>query len=168
MTKGTGEGECKACGYMYTPKEGDDEYPVPKGTQFQVSLPQFKTASCLSQRSRCATAAGACVLQHAKEGDGGHSACKGDCCCEPDSFNLSDSSTIVARCGGALQHAKRGGISRERVGLFVTPDVSVTIVSQAHCRGLAPGWWIRLQGLTCSALLWRLCIQILASGLGVV
>jgi Rubredoxin len=36
MTKGTGEGECKACGYNYFPKEGDDEYPVPKGTRFEV------------------------------------------------------------------------------------------------------------------------------------
>lgn len=36
MTKGTGEGECQGCGYSYTPKEGDDEYPVPKGTRFEV------------------------------------------------------------------------------------------------------------------------------------
>jgi Rubredoxin len=36
MTKGTGEGECQGCGYNYTPKEGDDEYPVPKGTRFEV------------------------------------------------------------------------------------------------------------------------------------
>lgn len=36
MTKGTGEGECQACGYNYTPSAGDDEYPVPKGTRFEV------------------------------------------------------------------------------------------------------------------------------------
>ena len=38
MKKGTGEGECQGCGYSYTPKEGDDEYPVPKGTRFEVGF----------------------------------------------------------------------------------------------------------------------------------
>lgn len=38
MTKGTGEGDCQACGYSYSPKAGDDEYPVPKGTRFEASL----------------------------------------------------------------------------------------------------------------------------------
>lgn len=36
MTVGTGEAECKGCGYTYDPKNGDPDYPVSKGTQFQV------------------------------------------------------------------------------------------------------------------------------------
>ncbi len=47
MKKGTGEGECQACGYTYSPKDGDDEYPIPKGTAFEVRLchPPFSLLS---------------------------------------------------------------------------------------------------------------------------
>lgn len=40
---GTGEATCKGCGYEYSPKRGDPEYPVAPGTTFQVCcyLPVF-------------------------------------------------------------------------------------------------------------------------------
>lgn len=34
MVVGTGEAECKGCGYTYTPSAGDPEYPIAKGTKF--------------------------------------------------------------------------------------------------------------------------------------
>jgi len=37
MVVGTGEGTCAGCGYEYTPKKGDSEYPIPPGTPFTVS-----------------------------------------------------------------------------------------------------------------------------------
>lgn len=36
MTIGTGEATCKGCGYEYSPKKGDPEYPVSPGTKFEV------------------------------------------------------------------------------------------------------------------------------------
>ena len=42
MKIGTGEAQCMACGYEYSPKEGDSEYPISPGTPFQVSLPLWK------------------------------------------------------------------------------------------------------------------------------
>lgn len=39
MVVGTGEADCKGCGYQYSPKTGDPEYPVAAGTKFQVSAP---------------------------------------------------------------------------------------------------------------------------------
>ena len=42
MKIGTGEAQCMACGYEYSPKEGDSEYPISPGTPFQVSLPSRK------------------------------------------------------------------------------------------------------------------------------
>lgn len=36
MTIGTGEAQCKGCGYTYDPKLGDPEYPVAKGVKFEV------------------------------------------------------------------------------------------------------------------------------------
>lgn len=35
-TIGTGSAECKSCQYVYEPKLGDPNYPVSKGTQFEV------------------------------------------------------------------------------------------------------------------------------------
>lgn len=35
MKIGTGEAQCMACGYEYSPKEGDSEYPISPGTPFQ-------------------------------------------------------------------------------------------------------------------------------------
>eukprot|EP00887_Chlorella_sp_A99_P003260 scaffold9.g3260.t1 len=34
MKVGTGEAECKGCGYVYLPNKGDPEYPVAPGTTF--------------------------------------------------------------------------------------------------------------------------------------
>lgn len=39
MKVGTGEATCQNCTYKYSPKQGDEEYPVPKGTQFR-ELPE--------------------------------------------------------------------------------------------------------------------------------
>jgi len=36
MVVGTGEAECKSCGYTYSPAQGDPEYPIAKGTTFNV------------------------------------------------------------------------------------------------------------------------------------
>jgi len=38
MVIGTGEAECKGCGYTYTPSQGDPEYPIARGTQFSVRI----------------------------------------------------------------------------------------------------------------------------------
>lgn len=38
MVIGSGEASCKSCGFEYLPKNGDPEYPVSKGTLFQVSI----------------------------------------------------------------------------------------------------------------------------------
>lgn len=37
--RGSGEAECKSCGYVYRPEQGDLTYPVSKGIQFQACLP---------------------------------------------------------------------------------------------------------------------------------
>ncbi len=34
MVVGTGEAECKGCGYTYTPSNGDPEYPIARGTKW--------------------------------------------------------------------------------------------------------------------------------------
>jgi rubredoxin len=39
MVVGTGEATCGGCGFEYTPKAGDPEYPVPPGTLF-TDLPE--------------------------------------------------------------------------------------------------------------------------------
>jgi hypothetical protein len=36
MVIGSGTAECKGCGYEYTPEKGDPDFPVAKGTLFQV------------------------------------------------------------------------------------------------------------------------------------
>ena len=33
---GTGEAECKGCGYVYSPKKGDPDYPIAPGIKFEV------------------------------------------------------------------------------------------------------------------------------------
>lgn len=43
---GTGEATCKGCGYEYSPKRGDPEYPVAPGTTFQVLLLCAQTMRC--------------------------------------------------------------------------------------------------------------------------
>ena len=39
MKVGTGEAECKGCGYTYVPKQGDPEYPISPGVRFE-QLPE--------------------------------------------------------------------------------------------------------------------------------
>jgi hypothetical protein len=36
MVIGSGTAECKGCGYEYMPEKGDPDFPVAKGTLFQV------------------------------------------------------------------------------------------------------------------------------------
>ena len=36
MVVGTGEATCNGCGYEYSPKNGDPEYPITPGTYFKV------------------------------------------------------------------------------------------------------------------------------------
>lgn len=36
MKVGTGEAECKGCGYVYSPSKGDPEYPIAPGMKFEV------------------------------------------------------------------------------------------------------------------------------------
>lgn len=43
MKVGTGEAQCKGCGYVYEPKRGDPEYPIAPGTKFEV---RQKTPEC--------------------------------------------------------------------------------------------------------------------------
>mmetsp|Transcript_12237 Transcript_12237/g.36748 ORF Transcript_12237/g.36748 Transcript_12237/m.36748 type:complete len:220 (-) Transcript_12237:3065-3724(-) len=51
MRKGTGEGECRACGYVYSPKTGDDEYPIPKGTRFEELPKDWQCPTCGAAKS---------------------------------------------------------------------------------------------------------------------
>ncbi|RMZ52769.1 hypothetical protein APUTEX25_000888, partial [Auxenochlorella protothecoides] len=50
MTVGTGEAECKGCGYTYDPKNGDPDYPVSKGTQFQNLPDDWQCPVCGGQK----------------------------------------------------------------------------------------------------------------------
>ena len=67
MVVGTGEATCMGCGYEYSPKNGDPEYPITPGTYFtvrpasgaysmQAVCPEFTKNECNSlirlQRSR--------------------------------------------------------------------------------------------------------------------
>jgi rubredoxin len=38
---GSGEAECKNCRYIYSPRTGDDNYPVAKGTLFEARKPEL-------------------------------------------------------------------------------------------------------------------------------
>ena len=38
MVIGSGEAQCKGCGYEYKPGQGDPEFPIAKGTLFQVRV----------------------------------------------------------------------------------------------------------------------------------
>jgi hypothetical protein len=38
MVIGSGEAQCKSCGYEYKPGQGDPDFPIAKGTLFQVRI----------------------------------------------------------------------------------------------------------------------------------
>jgi hypothetical protein len=38
MVIGSGTAACKGCGYEYSPEKGDPDFPVARGTLFQVSF----------------------------------------------------------------------------------------------------------------------------------
>ncbi|PSC74856.1 Rubredoxin [Micractinium conductrix] len=50
MTVGTGEASCKGCGYEYSPKRGDPEYPVAPGTQFQQLPADWQCPVCGAEK----------------------------------------------------------------------------------------------------------------------
>lgn len=51
MVIGTGEAECKSCGYTYTPANGDPEYPIGKGTQFSQLPDDWNCPVCGAEKS---------------------------------------------------------------------------------------------------------------------
>ena len=51
MLIGTGEAECKSCGYTYLPANGDPEYPVGKGTQFSQLPGDWNCPVCGAEKS---------------------------------------------------------------------------------------------------------------------
>lgn len=51
MVVGTGEATCMGCGYEYSPKNGDPEYPITPGTYFTVR--SASDAGCLLQSRLC-------------------------------------------------------------------------------------------------------------------
>lgn len=52
---GGGSAECKSCQYVYEPKLGDPEYPVAKGTLFQVRCGRPSQASVVSRQASLLT-----------------------------------------------------------------------------------------------------------------
>jgi rubredoxin len=46
MVIGTGEATCKGCGYEYSPRRGDPEYPVSPGVQFQKLPDDWQCPTC--------------------------------------------------------------------------------------------------------------------------
>eukprot|EP00890_Picochlorum_soloecismus_P000996 jgi/Picsp_1/1898/NSC_05364-R1_protein len=51
MVVGTGEAECKSCGYTYSPAQGDSEYPIAKGTAFNNLPDDWNCPVCGSEKS---------------------------------------------------------------------------------------------------------------------
>lgn len=51
MVIGTGEAECKSCGYTYLPPNGDPEYPIAKGTPFSQLPDDWNCPVCGSEKS---------------------------------------------------------------------------------------------------------------------
>jgi len=47
---GSGEAECKSCQYLYEPKNGDDNYPVAKGTRFENLPPDWRCPVCGAEK----------------------------------------------------------------------------------------------------------------------
>eukprot|EP00217_Crustomastix_stigmatica_P009503 CAMPEP_0183803558 /NCGR_PEP_ID=MMETSP0803_2-20130417/33298_1 /TAXON_ID=195967 /ORGANISM="Crustomastix stigmata, Strain CCMP3273" /LENGTH=178 /DNA_ID=CAMNT_0026048299 /DNA_START=19 /DNA_END=555 /DNA_ORIENTATION=+ len=48
--KNSGEAECKACSYVYLPKNGDPEYPIMKGTGFDELPEDWCCPSCGAEK----------------------------------------------------------------------------------------------------------------------
>ncbi|GAB4816298.1 hypothetical protein N2152v2_003344 [Parachlorella kessleri] len=46
MRVGTGEAECRGCGYVYSPKKGDPDYPVSPGTKFEDLPGDWQCPTC--------------------------------------------------------------------------------------------------------------------------
>lgn len=51
MVVGTGEAECKGCGYTYQPSKGDPEYPIPPGVQFSKLPDDWQCPVCSADKS---------------------------------------------------------------------------------------------------------------------
>ena len=47
---GSGEAECKSCQYVYEPKNGDENYPVAKGTRFENLPPDWRCPVCGAEK----------------------------------------------------------------------------------------------------------------------
>ncbi len=50
MVVGTGEAECKGCGYTYVPSKGDPEYPVSPGVPFQKLPEDWQCPVCGAEK----------------------------------------------------------------------------------------------------------------------
>lgn len=50
MVVGTGEAECKGCGYTYTPRKGDPDYPIPPGVQFNKLPDDWNCPVCGAEK----------------------------------------------------------------------------------------------------------------------
>jgi rubredoxin len=50
MVVGTGEGECKSCGYVYVPSKGDPTYPVAPGIQFKDLPADWQCPTCGAEK----------------------------------------------------------------------------------------------------------------------
>ncbi|KAI8106756.1 hypothetical protein M9434_001410 [Picochlorum sp. BPE23] len=50
MVIGTGEAECKGCGYTYKPGNGDPEYPIAKGTKFNELPDDWNCPVCGAEK----------------------------------------------------------------------------------------------------------------------
>lgn len=51
MVVGTGEAECKGCGYTYIPRNGDPEYPIAPGIQFQDLPADWQCPVCGAEKA---------------------------------------------------------------------------------------------------------------------
>ncbi len=51
MVIGTGEADCKGCGYTYKPGNGDPEYPIAKGTKFNDLPADWNCPVCGAEKS---------------------------------------------------------------------------------------------------------------------
>ena len=50
MKVGTGEAECKGCGYTYVPKQGDPEYPISPGVRFEQLPEDWQCPVCGAEK----------------------------------------------------------------------------------------------------------------------
>lgn len=55
MVVGAGYATCKGCGYEYKPENGDSEFPVPKGTQFEVLPLDYTCPICGANKDKFET-----------------------------------------------------------------------------------------------------------------